>query len=400
MTDGDRVGKVRSALFDAPASGIVEELRTAVTALFDATGLDLFLVDHQLAVLQAVPGDPADPEVAQVIPVEGTPHGRAFAAQDPLFLEGDRGHRLLLVPVTARGHRLGVLEIRLVAPIGAAEIAELVEVSRSLAFVLMLADGETDRYAKTRRRRRLTVPAEIQWDLLPAGTFTQGDFTLAAQLEPAYAVAGDSFDWSVDGHRLTVAVINGMGSGVEAALLTVLAVGALRNARRSGADLAEQAGQANDMIHARHGGTQFVETLLLEIDMHGGTGLAVDAGSPALLRSPGDAEDRQAEPFERIGLVQQLPLGMFQGTEYVAQEFDLRQGDRLLAISDGAHGALSPGGEGFGGRGLERVVRASRRFSAPESVRALIRALLAHHQGLELQDDAVAVCIDWAAAAG
>lgn len=393
MTDGDRVGKVRSALFDAPGSGVVEELRTAVTAQFEARGLDVFLADHQLVVLQAVAADPDD---SRVIPIDGTPHGRAFAAQDPLCLEADRGQRLLLLPVTARGRRLGVLEVRLAAPLEATVIAELAEVARSLAFVLLLADGETDRYARARRRRRLTVPAEIQWDLLPAGTFSQGDFSLAAQLEPAYAVNGDSFDWSVDEQRLTIVVANGMGKGMQAALLTVLAIGALRNARRSGADLAEQAGQANDVIHARHGGTQFVETLLLEIDMRTGIGHAVDAGSPILLRSPGDAEQRQAEPFERIGLVQQLPLGMFPGTTYAIQQFDLRRGDRLIAVSDGLHGALSPAGENFGGRALERVVRASRRFSAAESVRALIRTLLAHHEGAELQDDAVAVCVDWA----
>lgn len=391
MTDGDRVGKVRSALFDAPGSEVIEELHTAMTAQFAADGIDLYLADHQLVALQAVAPDPDD---RRVIPVDGTPHGRAFAAQDPLCLEGDHGQRLALLPVTARGHRLGVLEVRLAGPLEATVIAELVEVARSLAFVLMLADGETDRYARARRRRRLTVPAEIQWDLLPAGTFTQGDFSLAAQLEPAYAVNGDTFDWSADGQRLTIAVTNGMGKGMQAALLTVLAVGALRNARRSGADLAEQAGQANDAIHARHGGTQFVETLLLEIDMRTGVGQAVDAGSPILLRVPGEAEQRQAEPFERIGLVQQLPLGMFPGTTYAVQRFDLHRGDRLIAVSDGLHGALSPAGDNFGGRGLERAIRASRRFSAAESVRALIRALLAHHDGAELQDDAVAVCVD------
>ena len=72
---------------------------------------------------------------------------------------------------------------------------------------------------------------------------------MAGQLEPAYAVYGDHFDWAVTGDRLTVTVLNGHGDGIEAALLTTVAVNAMRNARRSGAGIVEQAELASDAVY-------------------------------------------------------------------------------------------------------------------------------------------------------
>ena len=68
---------------------------------------------------------------------------------------------------------------------------------------LRAADRDTDRYRLARRRERLSMAAEMQWDLLPGRCVEHRGFTLAGQLEPAYTVAGDNFDWAVNGDRLT-----------------------------------------------------------------------------------------------------------------------------------------------------------------------------------------------------
>lgn len=371
----DRVCRISTALFDAPAATLVRELRDRLREEYGASEAEVLIADYRQATLRSLDGDERE------IPIDGSPHGRVFASGDPLVENG-----VTLLRLSARGRRLGVLEIRPTLP---GDVAELTTLAGLAGCALALAERETDRFHRARRRRRLTVPAEIQWDLLPAETLERDEFALAAHLEPAYAVAGDNFDWALDGRRLTVTVSNGMGGGMRAALLTTLAVGALRNARRSGADLAEQAGQAGDALHARYGGQEFVETLLLEIDTVSGSVDIVDAGSPLLLHSPGGG------PFGRIKLEQQLPLGMFTGTTYVTERLRLRPGDRLLAISDGVHNALSPGEEEFGLRSLDRAVRSSRRFPAAEAVRALIRDLYTFRQGDELGDDAVALCLDW-----
>jgi hypothetical protein len=82
---------------------------------------------------------------------------------------------------------------------------------------------------------RLSLAAEIQRRLLP-GSYTceAGQFTLAAWLEPAGNVGGDTFDFSMDRDTLHLSMTDAMGHEVGAPVLATVLVGALRNARRDG----------------------------------------------------------------------------------------------------------------------------------------------------------------------
>ena len=53
-----------------------------------------------------------------------------------------------------------------------------------------------------------------------------------------YDIAGDAFDYAVNGADLHFAIIDGLGHGIGSTLLTGLAVGAYRHARRDGAPVA------------------------------------------------------------------------------------------------------------------------------------------------------------------
>ena len=67
------------------------------------------------------------------------------------------------------GERTGVLAVRL--PVGStASQKDLEAVAASLARALRLADNVTDIYREARRRKRLTIAAELQWELLPGRT--------------------------------------------------------------------------------------------------------------------------------------------------------------------------------------------------------------------------------------
>jgi serine phosphatase RsbU (regulator of sigma subunit) len=76
----------------------------------------------------------------------------------------------------------------------------------------------------------------------------------------------------------------------------------------------------------------------------------------------------------------------------------LEPGDRLLFYSDGVVEARDEHGEFFG---VERLVDFTERaelsrLSAPETLRRLTAAILAH-QGGRLQDDATLLMVDWSA---
>jgi serine phosphatase RsbU (regulator of sigma subunit) len=199
-------------------------------------------------------------------------------------------------------------------------------------------------------------------------------------------VRGDSFDWSDDGHRLWLSTINGMGEGVQASVLTALATHALRNARRAGLGLADQAALADQAVYALHRGEQHVSALLLELDLAGGVLTVVDAGSPRLVLL------RDGEVVEQP-LEAQFPLGMFDGTDYREQRFTLRRGDRLFVLSDGVVEATGQNVR-YGESALDRFLRRTGPMEPLDAVRSLIGDLRAFVAG-DLVDDAVVVCLDW-----
>lgn len=380
-----RSGEVERALRAAPAHALPEALAGAVTARFpQVTGARLYLVDYRLASL--LPAE--SPSEHEPIAVPGTPAGRAFASLRPVPDPAGSRARRVFVPVAARGDRMGVLALDVDAPCSREDFAELADIGEIAGGALKVAWALTDRYERVRRDRRLTLAAELQWQLLPGQTCAGERFDLAGHLEPAYSVAGDNFDWTAERDHLTLSVTNGAGEGIRAALLTSLTVGALRNARRGGADLAEQASLAADIVHARYGGEWFTETLLMRVDLASGEATVVDAGSPRVLRMRGTR-------VARVELEQQMPLGMFADTEYRAQRLRLESGDRLVIVSDGVYSAPHPGGGDFGTHRLEQAVRSTRLQDAAGVPLAIIGELMGAHEGAELADDAVVVCVDW-----
>ncbi|WP_405108998.1 serine/threonine-protein phosphatase [Micromonospora sp. NBC_01405] len=381
----DAFGPVARALREAAPDRLAEVADQAVRAGLGASRTDVFVADYRISGLWPV----LDPELpdAGFLACHGVAQ-RCFSSQQPVLDGGDDGRCRVYLPLTVWGERLGVFLVELPVPPSAATVEAVRDVADELAVALRAADRQTDRYRRARRRERLSMAAEMQWDLLPGRSVTHGAFLLAGQLEPAYTVGGDHFDWSVDGDRLTLTVLNGAGTGLSAALLTAVSVNAMRNARRSGGSLVEQAELASDTIFFQHRGERHVATLLLELDTTDGRVRAVDAGSPHVLRVRGRS-------VARVPLEQQLPLGMFAETRYEVQEFTVEPGDRLFVVSDGVYAADPGGREPYGERAMARSMRATRLQPATEAVGTVMRGLQSYHVDVDLRDDAVVVCLDW-----
>jgi len=371
MRPSDALTASRRALSEAPADQIVERLAEAVAQEYGITELELFLVDYRLAALvPLLAGSP--------VTRPGDPAWRSFDHQSEVSA-GRAGY----LPVTARGERIGVLRVS-PAP---EDTAELAEIATLLAHELQSAAVGTDRYTIAVRTQRLTLAAEMQWELLPGRSRIRPSFSLAGQLEPAYAVRGDTFDWAELDGRLYLTVLNGMGDGVPAAMLSSLATHALRNARRGGMSLADQAALADQAVFAQHRGATHVAALVLELDTATGVVQAIDAGSPRLLiLRAGEIHEEHLEA--------QFPLGMFEASEYPPQSFTLQTGDRLFVVSDGVFDASSAVAK-YGDAALNRFVRRQASLAPLQAVRSLLGDLRTFVGGAELDDDAVAVCLDW-----
>ena len=375
---------VERAIWSARPPVLIEATRDAVDAWLGVPGTEVLLIDYHQSHL--VPF--GDGSGGPAVPVNTHPAGQAYAAARPVR---DDDH--LYLPLAVYGERTGVLAAGLPADGDESVADDLAIVADTLGRALRLADTATDVYREVRRRQRLTIAAELQWDLLPGRTVAAQEFSLAGQLEPAYTVSGDNFDWSISPQSLMLSVSAGMGGGIGAALLTQLTVNSLRNARRSGAGPAEAAELANGIVYGQYGGKAHSATLLLRIALSTGAAEVVDAGSPRMLRV------RRGE-IEPMTFDEQLPLGMFSDTRYRAQQLDLAPGDRLIIISDGLFSAKSPAGHNYGEAPLSAALRSARLQDPNETVRFLISDLLAHGEGAELVDDAIAVCLDWTGATG
>ncbi|MEU5531012.1 PP2C family protein-serine/threonine phosphatase [Micromonospora chersina] len=367
------VDRARRSLTEASTDQLVDRLATELEQSYGITHTELYQVDYRLAALLPLSG-------GEPIVTPGHPAWRCFDHQEPVVSEGTGWF-----PVGMRGERRGVLRLSPL-PADPAALGALDAVATALGHELAAVAATTDIYLTARRSRRLTLAAEMQWELLPGRSRIRPSFSLAGQLEPAYAVRGDGFDWSDDGHRLWLSVVNGSGEGVAAAMLTSLAIHALRNARRAELGLADQAALADQAIYALHRGEQHLSALLLELDLASGTLNVVDAGSPRLVLL------RDGEVSEQV-LDKQFPLGMFEGTDYREQQFQLQRGDRLFVVSDGVIDATSERIR-YGETALDRFLRRTGPMEPLDAVRSLIGDLRAFVAG-DLVDDAVVVCLDW-----
>ena len=320
-------------------------------------------------------------ETAERVPLVGTPHGRALAAQAVEVIAEQDGARLL-APVTSRGEAVGVLELELEDFPVEQTVADVALAAHFLAYVLIANRRYTDLFEWGQRSVPLSLAAEIQHRLLP-GAFTceAGQFTLAAWLQPAGEIGGDTFDFSLERDTLHVSMTDAMGHTMDAALLATVLVGALRNARRRGVDLAEQARLANDALAEQAGEAQFVTGLLVRIDLASATAGIVNAGHPPPLRL-------RAGRVEHVRLDADPPFGLLPGRGYRVQALPLEVDDRLIFVTDGML-------ERDAARlNIAAFLTASASMHPREAVQHLTQAVL-QASGGQLRDDATALCLDW-----
>ena len=320
-------------------------------------------------------------ETAERVPLVGTPHGRALAVQAVEVIDEDGGARLF-APVTSRGEAVGVLELLLDDFPAKQTVADVAQAAHFLAYVVIANRRYTDLFEWGQRSVPLSLAAEIQHRLLP-GAFTceAGQFTLAAWLQPAGEIGGDTFDFSLDRDTLHLSMTDAMGHTMDAALLATVLVGGLRNARRRGVELAEQAMLANDALAEQAGESQFVTGLLVRIDLGTATAGIVNAGHPPPLRL-------RAGRVDQVPVEADPPFGVRPGRGYRVQSLPLQVGDRLIFVTDGMlerDAALM---------NIGAILTASIDMHPREAVQDLTRAVLKVSGG-QLRDDATALCLDW-----
>jgi serine phosphatase RsbU (regulator of sigma subunit) len=389
MVDGSGIGVLVRDLDGQPPFRIDETLAERLHEQLGALRTRLLVADYSERLLTAVDGDHDGPHGASAhlveYPVDDSMPGVAFREQRIVEVTEPSGDVRMLLPVRVRSERIGVLDVVL-PTVSAENRAYLDEVAVVLGHVISAARRYTDRFEVLRRRHDMDIAAEIQWELLPVLAYDCAEFSIAGSLEPAYRIGGDTFDYAVADGSLTLSVTDAMGHGVRAALMASLAVTTIRNARRRGDSLAEQARFAARHVADQFGDPGYVAGIFVRIDVPTGMAGVVDAGhlAPLLLRD-GEVTDLPLRP--------DTPLGMFAETDFVEQPMQLHPGDRLLLYTDGISDVAVDDIEPFGRTAVARLLADHAGQIPSEFVRLLTNAALDHGHG-ELADDATAVCLD------
>lgn len=368
---------------------VVDVLAAELAVMVDAAAVSLLIatftgdavvrMSHVTGPVARVDGGN---ERTELLPLPASLYERVLFTQEADIAEVGHGSWRVLLPVTERGDAMGLLELSLPTQPEDDVVRFLAAAAHAFAYVLVASRRHTDLFEWAQRDTPFSLPAEIQRRLLPASyTIESSSFTLAGWLEPAAHVGGDTFDYAVDRENLYASVTDAMGHSTQAALLATLAVGSLRNTRRSTASPAEQAQAANDAVIADARSDQFVTGLILRIRLADGRLEIVNAGHPPpyLLRG-GRGGVLDVPPSPALGVTDAAVYA-----PYVAQ---LEDGDRVLLLTDGFLERNAAGVD------IPDVLESTAARHPREIVREFAANVLRVTDG-NLRDDATVVCIDW-----
>ncbi|MEU2866819.1 PP2C family protein-serine/threonine phosphatase [Streptomyces mirabilis] len=349
--------------------------------------VSILLQDYAQEVLVPLAGRKL--HVGQPEPMADSPAGRAFLSEDVVEVPQAHGGVRMYLPLLDGSDQVGVMALTLDA-VGDADRRLLRRLAGLVADMVVTKNAYTDQFFLARRREPMSVSAEIQWSLLPPLTMTLPQVSVAGTLEPAYRVAGDSFDYALNGNILHMAVIDAMGHGLDAAVMATVAIGAYRHARRVFVSLAEKYAFMDDAISRQFGPDHFVTAQLMHVNVATGELELVNAGHPAPLLIREGRVERQLESATT------LPVG-FGGELPRIREHLLQPGDRVLCYTDGIIEEHVAGGEPFG---EERLIRCVNRLGEEpsEGMRADLRQLsrtLKSERGGRTTDDATLFMIEW-----
>ncbi|KAB1911098.1 PP2C family protein-serine/threonine phosphatase [Micromonospora sp. AMSO31t] len=371
-----------------PPDGVPAAVSAAVRDL--GVSMTTYVVDVEQDLLRPLP-EPGRP-LPDPLPIDTSLPGRAYT--EVRVRVGQDGR--LWVPIVDGTERLGLLEVRL--PAGAdPDDPALHDGCRTLAglvgHLVTSKSAYGDSLNRARRSGPMAVSAELLWQLLPPLTFATDTAAVSAILEPCYEVGGDAFDYALDGGRLTLAVLDGVGHGLPATLTTSVALAALRAARRAGGGLAEQVAAVDAALFSQWRDGRFVTAVLAEVEVDTGRVRYVNAGHPAPVLL------RRGRAVRALTGGRRPPLGLnLPGGE--PGEARLEPDDRLLLYTDGVTEARDAAGEMFGLPRLadlaERLIGAD--LPGPETLRRLSRAVAAY-RGTASRDDASMVLVEWSGAA-
>ena len=311
---------------------------------------------------------------AQTVDVVGSVPGRSFASRETIETED-----AVFAPIDSVGRTVGVLELRGTGV--HSMIDELPQLCTVIANRMIASRGHSDEIEMKRGAGALDIAATIQHELMPIPSYSDDKVDLGGQLEPAYEIAGDAFDYAInDGHSY-FGVFDAVGHGLRSSLLTTVAVGTFRLQRRRRQPLGEVSQAIDAAVNGITGVGEFVTGVIGRVSEGGRILELSNAGHlpPQLIR------DGKAHQLELEAVV---PYGLDSFSPSISTT-SLQPGDAVYVFSDGIIEAYDSGRTRFGLPALISILEQHERDQMPvrRVCRDVLRAVI-DHVGGSLRDDA------------
>jgi len=247
----------------------------------------------------------------------------------------------------------------------------------------------------TNERRLLSIETEletarqIQSSILPMTVPELENLRIAASYQPMSAVAGDFYQFiRLDNHHLGILIADVSGHGIPAALISSMIKVAMQSVAIHADDPAQVLGGLNRILSSEAQG-QLVSAAYVWIDAQNRNALYSAAGHPPLLYWRNAKGEMQR--VESNGLL----FGVEPAAEYPVCSVPLEASDRFLLYTDGVTETENVGGEAFGDRQLEWVVRNNRLQPASElSCQVLSELQSWRPAAVKQQDDITLIVVD------
>lgn len=181
----------------------------------------------------------------------------------------------------------------------------------------------------------------MRWSLLPPLTFGSGHLTITGILEPAYDIAGDTFDYAVNGDMVHLGIFDAMGHGLEASRIANVAVLSYRHSRFHGYSLLDTARRMDEAVQECFDRSRYVTGQVATLDLSTRQFRMLNMGhpQPLLIRSGAVVGEIPSAP--------KMPAGWGDRTA-VIYETELQLGEMVLMYTDGVTEARHPDGELYG----------------------------------------------------
>ena len=269
---------------DATASDeFVDTVYEVLSDDFAIRGAWLYVVDYGENLLRPLPTCAAPATPYDLFDIRRSVAGQVVL-QRIATIEGST-EPIAWIPVSQRGEAVGVLGVQLRAATHAEPSLELANsLNVALGAAIVGARPRYDLLEGMRGAPELSLKAATQWSVLARTIHDEPGLQVAARVEPATKHVGDAWHFSLREGTLSFTLFDAVGHGINAAILSALAINGYRWSRRRG-DALEATIQTVDRIIAVYGnGESFVTANVCELDRHTEMLTWVCAGHPSPFR--------------------------------------------------------------------------------------------------------------------